>query len=249
LSYSPILLIHICAGTLGLVSGSAALSFRKGSLGHVIAGKIFVVSMLVMAVGAVYLAKVKNQPNNFGGGIFTFYLILTAWLTARRRNGETSRFDWVAMLIPLALGVLAWISGIKALRNHEALPGGVPVGMHLFMASVMVLAAAGDTRMLLRGGVFGTQRIVRHLWRMCFGLFIAAGSFFLGPSNRPLRLLSTVGLASHLPAFLFSTTLYLILTVLPLILLIFWVMRVRFSNAYRGKSGSDASNCTAGLPA
>ena len=45
LPYSPILLVHICAGTLGLVSGTAALSFRKGSRRHVLAGKVFVASM------------------------------------------------------------------------------------------------------------------------------------------------------------------------------------------------------------
>jgi hypothetical protein len=88
--------------------------------------------------------------------------------------------------------------------------------------------------MLLRGGVLGAKRIARHLWRMCFGLFIAAGSFFLGPSNRPLRLLSTVGIGQHLSPALFSTTLYLILTVLPLIMLIFWLVRLRFANAYEG---------------
>jgi len=236
--YSPILVAHICAGTLGLLSGTAALSFRKGSPRHVLAGKVFVASMLTMAVGAVYLAVVKHQPNNIGGGIFTFYLILTAWLTARRRDRETSRFDWAVLLIPLALGILAWMSGVKALRSHEDLPGGVPVGMHLFMASVMLLAAAGDARMLLRGGVVGTQRVVRHLWRMCFGLFIATGSFFLGPSNRPLRLLSTVGLGQHLPSALFSVNLYLLLTILPLALLIFWLVRLRFANAHQGKSMS-----------
>jgi len=90
-------------------------------------------------------------------------------------------------------------------------------------------------RMLVRGGVLGAKRIARHLWRMCFGLFIAAGSFFLGPSNRPLRLLSAVGLGQHLSPTLFSTSLYLILTILPLILLIFWLVRVRFTNAYNGK--------------
>ena len=88
--------------------------------------------------------------------------------------------------------------------------------------------------MLLRGGVFGIKRIARHLWRMCFGRFIAAGSFFLGPSNRPLRLLSTVGIGQHLFPALFSTTLYSILTVLPLIMLIFWLVRLRFANAYEG---------------
>ena len=93
---------------------------------------------------------------------------------------------------------------------------------------MMLLAAAGDVRMLVRGRVLGAKRIARHLWRMCFGLFIAAGSFFLGPSNRPLRLLTTVGLGQHLSPALFSTSLYLVLTVLPLVLLIFWVSRVSF---------------------
>ena len=241
MTYSPIMLVHICAGTLGLVSGTAAISFKKGSPRHVLAGRIFVASMLTMAVFAVYLAIVRHQPSNIGGGILTFYLIGTAWLTARRRDRETSRFDWVVLLIPLVLGILTWMHGLKVVRSGESPEDGVPVGMTFFMGSVMVLAGAGDIRMLLRGGVFGAQRIARHLWRMCFGLFIAAGSFFLGPSNRPLRLLSTVGLAQHLSPALFSTTLYLILTVLPLILLVFWLVRVRFTNAYRGKSIQLAS--------
>jgi hypothetical protein len=90
--------------------------------------------------------------------------------------------------------------------------------------------------MLIRGGVFGAKRIARHLWRMCFGMFIAAGSFFLGPSNRPLRLLSNIGLGQHLPRALFSMGLYLVLTMLPLVLLIFWLLRVRFSKAYKKTS-------------
>jgi hypothetical protein len=236
MSYSPILIVHICGGSLGLLSGTAAMSFRKGSLRHVLAGKVFVASMLTMGAFATYLAIVRHQPSNIGAGFLTFYLIGTAWLTARRRDGETSRFDWIVLLIPLALGILTWMNGIKVIRSGASSQDGVPVGMTFFMGSVMLLAAAGDVRMLVRGGVFGAKRIARHLWRMCYGLFIAAGSFFLGPSNRPLRLLSTVGIGQHLPPALFSTGLYLILTVLPLFLLIFWLVRVRFTNAYNGKS-------------
>ena len=83
-----------------------------------------------------------------------------------------------------------------------------------------------------------SQRVVRHLWRMCFGLFIAAGSFLLGPSNRPLRLLSKVGIGQHLSPTLFNTSLYSILTILPLVLLIVWVARVRFKHAYKRKAAS-----------
>src|SRR5580658_4999662 len=235
MAYSPILVVHICAGTAGSLSGTAAMSFRKGSPRHVLAGKVFVASMLAMAVVAVYLAIVRNQPNNIGGGILTFYLVGTAWLTARRRDGETSRLDWVVLLIPLALGILTWMTGLKVLRSGASSIDGVPVGMTFFMGSIMLLCAAGDVRMLLGGGVFGAKRIARHLWRMCFGLFIAAGSFFMGPSNRPLRLLSAVGLGQHLSPALFSTSLYLILTLLPLILLIFWLVRVQIGRAYNGK--------------
>jgi hypothetical protein len=235
MAYSPVLIVHICGGSLGLLSGTAAMCFRKGSRRHVLAGKVFVASMLTMGVFAVYLAITRHQPNNIGGGILTVYLIGTAWLTARRRDGETSRWDWIVLLIPLALGVLLWMNGIKVVRSGASSQDGVPFGMMFFMGSVCLLAAAGDLRMLVRGGVSGAKRIARHLWRMCFGLFIAAGSFFLGPSNRPLRLLSTVGIGKYLSPAIFGTTLYLILTILPLILLIFWLIRVRMTNAYNGK--------------
>ena len=239
MTYSPTLLVHIFGGSVGLVSGTAAMSFRKGSRGHVLAGKIFVASMLTMAAGAVYLAIVRNQPNNIGGGIFTFYLILTAWLTARHADGETSKWDWAALLIPLVLGILTWMNGLRVVRSGASSLDGAPVGMIFFMGTVMLLAAAGDIRMLIRGGVFGAKRMARHLWRMCFGLFIAAGSFFLGPSNRPLRLLSNVGLGQHLPQALFSTGLYLVLTLLPLLLLIFWLVRIRFTNTYNRTTSAE----------
>jgi len=238
MSYSPMLVVHICGGSLGLVSGTAALAFRKGSRRHVLAGRVFVASMMTMGAAAVYLAVVRHQPNNIGGGILTLYLIGTAWLTISRKDGETSRLDWVALLIPLAIGILGWKNGLDALRSPTGEKYDVPAGMHLFMGTVCLLAAAGDVRMLVSGGVRGARRIARHLWRMCFGLFIAAGSFFMGPSNRPLRLLSSVGIGQHLPAALFSMSLYLTLTVLPLVLLVFWLIRVRVGKAYRAISVS-----------
>jgi hypothetical protein len=124
------------------------MSFRKGSPRHVLAGKVFVGSMLTIAVVAVYLAIVRHH---IGGGILTFYLIGTAWLTARRRDGETSRFDWIVLLIPLALGILTWMNGLKVVRSGASSQDGVPAGMTFFMGSVMLLAGARDVRMLVRG--------------------------------------------------------------------------------------------------
>ena len=238
----PILILHISAGIIGLLSGAAAMSFRKGSRCHRMSGNVFVISMLSMGAAATYLAILKHDSTNFGAGFLTFYLIGTAWLTARRRDGQTSRFDWAAVLIPVTLGILTWISGLAKVLAPGPPPDGVPAGMHFFMGSVMLLAAAGDVRMLVRGGVLGTKRLVRHLWRMCFGLFIATGSFFLGPNNRPLRLLATVGLRQQIFRTVLRDEALLFLAVLPLLLLIFWFIRVRFTNAFRSEALATAGS-------
>jgi uncharacterized membrane protein len=217
--YSPLLPVHITAGIVGILSGTAAMSFRKGSPQHALAGKVFVAAMLTLGASAVYLAIMKNQVGNILGGTFAFYLVTTAWSTARRGEGETGIFDWVAMLIPLLVGSGLWILGLEVVYGHAKQAKGVPVGMNFFMGSVMLLAAAGDIRMLARGGVFGNKRIVRHLWRMCFGLFVATGSFFLGQQQ-------------VFPAWLRGSPVVFIPALLPLALLVFWLLRV-----WLGKAG------------
>src|SRR6266536_24754 len=141
--FSPILILHISAGLIGILSGAAAISFRKGSPRHTLAGKVFVVAMLTMAASAVYLAVTKHQMNNVGGGVLTFYLVATAWLTAKRKDGETSRFDWAALLIPLANGIAGWINGLEAMNSPTGSKYGVPAGMHLFLGSVCLFAVTG----------------------------------------------------------------------------------------------------------
>ena len=208
-----ILVIHICGGVVGLLSGVAAVSFRKGSPRHRVAGNIFFISMLTLGSTAALLGNV------FGGAL-TLYVVTTGWLTARRREGQTTIFDWGALLFGLAVGVPIMIDGLSIVSGSIPPKPGVPVGMILFLGSVALLACAGDVRMLVRGGVFGRQRVARHLWRMCFGLFIATGSFLA--QRRVL-------------AFLGGPKIML-LAALPLILMIFWLIRVRFKNAYQRKS-------------
>jgi hypothetical protein len=169
MSFSPLLAFDISAGSVGILSG-AAMSFRKSSPRHALAGKVFVISMLTMAATAVYLAVMKHQTGKVLGGAFTFYLVATAWVTARRKDGETRVFDWLALI-----GIALWISGVGAVRHQMWSENGVRVGMNFFMGSVLLLAAAGDVRLMVPGGLFGARRITRHLWHMCFALFIATG--------------------------------------------------------------------------
>ena len=214
---SPLLLLHITAGTLGVLSGFVAVFLRKGSRRHGLAGNVFVTSMLVLSASGVYLALLKSQPGNVLGGALTFYLVATAWMTARRQDGEPGLVDWGALLVASAVGAVNLTYGVEAAMSQTGIKYDYPPGPYFFLGSVALIAAAGDIRMLVRGGISGTQRIARHLWRMCFALFIASASVFLA--------------RQHLfPTLLRKTGVLFLLTFLPLILMIFWLIRVSFAN-------------------
>lgn len=220
MQFSPILAFHILNGAAGFLSGALAVSFRKGSPRHALAGKVFVISMLSMSASGVYMALMKNQPGNVLGGALTFYLVATAWMTARRRDEKTGIFDWGALLVALAVGAVTVTFGIEAQNSPTGLKYGYEAGNYYFLGSVALLGAAGDVRMLVRAGISGTRRIARHLWRRCFALFIAAASIFLAR-------------AQLFPALLRSTGALFLLSFLPLVLMIFWLVRVRITKAYR----------------
>lgn len=225
MSFSPVLALHISSGTLGLLSGAVAMSFRKGSRRHGVAGNVFVVSMLCLGLSGAYMAFFKQQAGNFMGGIFTAYMVATAWLTVRRREGETGILDWGALLAALTLGTAYFYFGIEVANGRKTMEGGVPAPAYFIFGTLTLLAAAGDVRLLVRGSLSNTQRLVRHLWRMCFAWFVASGSIFLA---RP-----------HLfPIFMRTTGMLVALGFLPLALMIFWLIRVRVAKVYKKRPAS-----------
>ena len=220
MQFSPILPLHICAGTVGILSGAVAVLFRKGSRRHGVAGNVFVMSMLSLASSGAYMAFVKSEPGNFLGGALTFYLVATAWLTARRREGESAFVDWGSLLVALAVGAVTVTFGFEAATSPTGRKYGDPAGEFFFLGLVALLAATGDVRIIVRGGISGAQRIARHLWRMCFAWFIAAASVFLA--------------RQHLfPPLLRRTGVLFLLSFLPLILMIFWLLRVLYTKKGR----------------
>ena len=98
---------------------------------------------------------------------------------------------------------------------------GVPAGMIFFLGTVSLLAAIGDARMIREGGLRGTRRLARHLWRMCFGLFVATGSFFIGQ-------------AKFIPAPIRVMPLLLALGIAPLVILLYWMWRIRLRRRVSG---------------
>jgi hypothetical protein len=225
--YSPILMVHIGAAIVGLLAGYPALFFRKGSRLHRSAGNVFFVSMLIMSGSGTYMAAfVKPNMGNVFGGVLTFYLVATGWLTVMRKPGEAGLIEFGLLLVALTQGAGGLIYGWEAANSASGLKDGYPAAMYFVFGALALLFAAWDVRMLVRGGVSGAQRIGRHLWRMCFALLIAAASFFLGKQQ-------------HFPEAVRGTWLLNAPIILVAASMIFWLIRVRFTNAYK-KAGKKA---------
>ena len=162
--------IHIAAGGLALVLGAVALLVKKGGTIHRRSGLLFVYAMLVMGTTAAFLGNV--------GGLMAVYFVVTALTTVRPVSPWTRRINVAALALAVGLALLDILGGVKAFNSPRGVLNGVPFAMLFFIATVMILAAAGDVRIMRFGMPRGGPRLARHLWRMCFALFIAAGSFF-----------------------------------------------------------------------
>ena len=220
------LLVHALGGTIALVSGFVAIVAAKGGRWHRRAGMAFVVSMLVMAVFGTVVGTYEMKWTAVGMAL-TVYLVFTG-LTTVRPSAGTGRTQQVAlMVVALLIALFHLAVGFAALGRQQGTINGVPVGMILFLGIIALLAAIGDWRMIRAGGIQGTRKLARHLWRMCFALYVASGSFFLGQMEflpEPLRILP----------------LMLALAVAPLFVLLYWMWRVRLRHSLRGMTLSNA---------
>ena len=208
-------LIHVLAGLSALIAGAVALYALKGGKLHRQAGILFVYAMLVMSSTGALMSVVHLNVGNVMAGVLTFYLVLTALLAVRRPTLEFQRIDAVAMLAALTVGLTALTLGVAAVRSATGKMQGIPPPVYFMFGTVAALATLGDLRVMRSWGTQGGFRIKRHLWRMCFAMFIATASFFLGPSQR-------------LPPFLRGSPLRPIPVLLVLVVMFFWLARVSF---------------------
>jgi uncharacterized membrane protein len=222
-----ILPVHIFAGGLALVFGYIALYAAKGATLHRKSGILFVYAIVTLSLSGALMDALNTGriSINVVAGLLTFYFVTTALLTVRRPQG----FLWIdraAVLFVLTVSVLAFSAGFALLSRGR--PETVP---SFIFGIVGMLAAAGDIRMIRGRGIQGPRRLARHLWRMCFAMWVAAASFFWGPPGRVPEVI-------RIPALQAAAVL------VPVVAMLYWLWRVRIRQNFRGVvriSGSQGS--------
>jgi uncharacterized membrane protein len=180
LAADAILLLHIGGGLVGIGSGFAAMGLRKGSRAHAIAGRVFVVSMLIMATIGAVVSPLLPQRANVVPALLTLYLVVTGWRSAKERSGEAGAVEIGGLIFALFTVAAGLTYALDAAMSPAGLLDSEPSSTYLSFTAFPVLAAALDVGVILRGRLSRAHRIARHIWRMSLALFIAAGSLFLG---------------------------------------------------------------------
>ena len=213
-----LLFLHIAGASVAMIAGFVAVIARKGDTVHRAAGNVFFVSMLVMAGVAAGVSPFMPEivPTNIAASVMALYLVTTGWMTVKRPEGEIGGFEAGACLFALGLAPIATVFG--RITGDPTL---------YFFAGIAALAALADFTVLRRRGITGVPRIARHLWRMCTAFFIATGSFFFGQSD-------------EIPAAL-RGPLTTALGLAPLGFLLFWIVWVRLSRAFKSAPVAAAS--------
>jgi hypothetical protein len=229
--------IHIAAGALAIVLGAGALLAKKGGTIHRRVGLLFVYAMLVMSSSAAIMALRNGlSDGNFIGALMTAYFVGTALTTVRPASPWTRRINAATLTLALGLALVAIVSGISLFNSRRVSPAGVPfrtIGVMSFvLATTLLLAASGDLRIMRFGPPSGGARLARHLWRMCFALFIAAGSFFSIRAR----------VAKVLPAPLTTGPMRALPIVLLFVAMFYWLWRVRGRRTLTAASGFERAD-------
>lgn len=173
------LIVHVTGGLVAILGGFGALALRKGSPGHRGAGLIFFWGMLIMAAGAAYVGYARSELNDVVTAVTIAYFVGTARWAIQGASART-RFLEVA-----ALGAALVIVAANLLFARQAASGdgtlyGLPAMLYWISAAIVALAALLDLNFVLRGALPAKHRLIRHLWRMGFALWVAVASFFWG---------------------------------------------------------------------
>jgi hypothetical protein len=218
---SPVIIVHVAAGGVALVAGFIALFAAKGATVHRKTGIVFVYAMILMGLLGAAVAAAEATEISVVAGLVCAYLVITGMATVRPPVSNARLLNIGTMIWGLTLGTASLTLGVWSLVFATGRIDGLPAQVAVMFGTVALIGGMSDIRVVRSGPLTGPSRLSRHLWRMCFALWIAAASFFFGQ-------------ADELPKVLQIPALLAVPPMLTLLAMAYWMWRVRWRRTIRG---------------
>ena len=176
-----LLSIHILAGSVALVSAALALSTEKGKKFHVLIGKAYFWSMVIIFLTALPMSIITGNVFLFLIAIFSFYLAFSGMHFAKNRTGVPTRVDLIAVNFMFLSGVGMWILAIIFFIDNES--QFITLTVFGFLA---LFLGYGDFQTFKNQTAIGKERIAKHLTNMMGGtIAVVTAVLVVNPPSNP----------------------------------------------------------------
>ncbi len=167
-----LLILHIGAGSIALLTAFVALVTAKGGVNHVRSGRVYAIAMTIIFLTAFPLALLTENIFLLFIAVFSFYMVFAGWRFARNRQGRPQTVDWAAVAVMALTGLAMWgYAGGMVLKLLPPVGAAHPVTLALFgfIALGLSLADALYHRTQRTQRTSYAKRISRHLTNMMGG--------------------------------------------------------------------------------
>ena len=176
-----LLSIHILAGSVALVSAALALSTEKGKKFHVLIGKAYFWSMVIIFLTALPMSIITGNVSLFLIAIFSFYLAFSGVRFAKNRTGVPTHVDLIAVNFMLLSGIGMWILAIIFFIDNES--QFITLTVFGFLA---LFLGYGDFQTFKNQTAIGKERIAKHLTNMMGGtIAVVTAVLVVNPPSNP----------------------------------------------------------------
>jgi len=176
-----LLSIHILAGSVALLSAAMALSTEKGKKFHVLIGKAYFWSMVIIFLTAIPMSIITGNVFLFLIAIFSFYLAFSGMRFAKNRTGVPTRLDLIAVNFMFLSGVGMWILAIIFFIDNDS--RFIMLTVFGFLA---LFLGYGDFQTFKDQTAIGKERIAKHLTNMMGGtIAVVTAVLVVNPPSNP----------------------------------------------------------------
>jgi hypothetical protein len=170
-----LLVLHIIAGFVALITGFVASVTEKGKMRHRQSGRIYFWGMTVVFITATVIGVVRERWFLFMVGFFSYYLVVRGYrvlyLKKLGAGQKATRLDWAIVAIALTFGasLIAWslLGPPRGLGTVALVFGIICVGF-----------AARDIQLFVKGPTLKSHWIFGHITSMASG-YIATWTAFV----------------------------------------------------------------------
>ena len=160
--------VHIAIGVIGLVAAIIALSVRKGSRAHILAGRVFAISILVVSLTSVAMLMVRVAPPLIVSTAAAIYAIGTALLALKPSSSLVKVGEFALTGLQIAAAILFLSIAIPEVRA-----GVVPAIGPIVILFIPIVLLIGDVNFHLNAKRRAQLRVRRHLSRMIWAFVIS----------------------------------------------------------------------------